>query len=197
MRFSRRSRSISLVRLRSSFETTSVSRCAMIHFFQRRHANNKIIRNGYSRNLMTGFKHPRPVWIRVSGPLRKLWISGEMELNSRKSKWQPERHAFKSASEQGLFSQYHRCTLMPALMPILEEKWYQQSACWNSTGSCEVVYSSMVFWSAISPSHSRLSISIMQQRRDVEEKFWDCLATGSFLDSNGNPRITAWLATKC
>ena len=33
MRFSRRSRSFSLARLKSSFDTTSVSRCAVIHLF--------------------------------------------------------------------------------------------------------------------------------------------------------------------
>ena len=76
-------------------------------------------------------------------------------------------------------------------MPILEEKWYQQSACWNSTGSWEVAYASVAWWSCKSPSHSRLSISIMHHWWDVEEKFWDCLATGSFSGSNGSPRITA------
>ena len=117
------------------------------------------------------------------------WIC--IGLNSRKSTGQPDSQAFISASEQGLSSQYHICTLMPCLMPILEEKWYQQSACWNSGGSWQEAYSSIALWSCKSPSHGRLSISIMHQWRDVVEKFWDCLATGSFSGNKGNPRMTA------
>ena len=80
---------------------------------------------------------------------------------------------------------------MPCLMPILEEKWYQQSVCWNSGGSWQEAYSSIALWSCKSPFHGRLSISIMHQWRDMEEKFWDCLATGSFSGNKGNPRMTA------
>ena len=76
-------------------------------------------------------------------------------------------------------------------MPIPEEKWYQQSACWNSGGSWQEAYFSIALWSCKSPFQGRLSISIMHQWCDVEEKFWDCLATGSFSGSNGSPRITA------
>jgi hypothetical protein len=35
---------------------------------------------------------------------------------------QSESHAFISSSEQGLSSQNHRCTLIPGLMPMLDEK---------------------------------------------------------------------------
>ena len=76
-------------------------------------------------------------------------------------------------------------------MPILEEKWYQQSACWNVPASWEVAYASIASWSCKSPFHGRLSISIIHQWRDVVEKFRDCLATGSFSGSKGRPRITA------
>ena len=80
---------------------------------------------------------------------------------------------------------------MPALMLMLEEKWYQQSACWNSGGNREEACSSIALWSCKSPSHGRLSISIMHQWRDVVEKLRDCLATGQFSGNKGNPRITA------
>jgi len=143
---------------------------------------------------MTGFKHARPIGIRVSGStincglaVRWIWVG----LNRRKSTGQPDSQAFISSSEQGLSSQYQRCTLMPCLMPILEEKWYQQSACWNSAGSWQEAYPSIALWSCKSPFHGRLSISIMHQWWDMEEKFWDCLATGLFSDNKGSPRITA------
>ena len=77
------------------------------------------------------------------------------------------------------------------LMPILEEKWYQQSTSWSSDGSWQVAYSSIALWSCKSPSHGKLSISIMHQWRDLEEKFCDCLATGSFSGNKGNLRMTA------
>ena len=79
---------------------------------------------------------------------------------------------------------------MPCLMPILEEKWYQQSTCWNSGGSCEEAYSSIALWSCKSPFQCRLSISIMHHWRDAVEKFWDLLAIISLLGSKGSPRIT-------
>ena len=40
-------------------------------------------------------------------------------------------------------------------------------------------------------SHKSLSRSTMHQWRDMEEKFWDCLATGSHSCSKGRPLITA------
>jgi hypothetical protein len=53
-------------------------------------------------------------WLAV----RWIWIG----LNSRRSTGQPESQAFISSFEHDLSSQNHRCTLIPALMPILDEK---------------------------------------------------------------------------
>ena len=47
---------------------------------------------------------------------------------------------------------------MPGLIPILEEKWYQQSTDWNSIGSCWMAWANIACWSLMSPPFKAVNV---------------------------------------
>ena len=80
-------------------------------------------------------------------------------------------------------------------MPILEEKRNQHSTDRNSTGSNWMAWVSIAFWSLISPSHSRLSISIMHHWRGVDVKVSLLCGTGLDWSVVSDPLIIVWVGS--
>jgi len=73
---------------------------------------------------------------------------------------------------------------------MLDEKWYQQSADWNSGGSCWIAYDSIACWSERSPSQAMLSMSIIHHWRGIVVKYSNLRGTGLHWSSVGDPLMT-------